>query len=44
MLQAYGKTADEWGDLPGDVRHFHEVAWGEEQRRKKQERERARQS
>ena len=34
MLQAYGKTADEWGELPPEVRHFHEAAWNEQQRRR----------
>lgn len=33
MLQAYGKTADEWGNLPAEVRAFHETAWNEQQRR-----------
>ena len=40
MLQAYGKTANEWGSLPPDVRHFHEVAWRAEQEQKRRERER----
>jgi hypothetical protein len=40
MLQSYGKTADEWGDLPPDVRYFHEVAWRAEGKRKQEERER----
>ncbi|WP_158228655.1 hypothetical protein [Halorubrum sp. C191] len=30
MLQSYGKTADEWGDLPPEVRYFHEQAWIEQ--------------
>lgn len=34
MLQAYGKTADEWGDVPAEVRLFHEIAWNEEQERR----------
>lgn len=42
MLQAYGKTADEWGDIPPDVRCFHEAAWREEQRRRECELENAR--
>lgn len=42
MLQAYGKTADEWGDIPPDVRCFHEAAWREEQRRRECEVENAR--
>lgn len=44
MLQAYGLTPGEFGDLTPGERVFIQSAWGEEQRRKKQERERARQS
>lgn len=37
MLQKYGKTADEWGRLPPEVRYFHEAAWNEQQRRADEE-------
>lgn len=37
MLKSYGKTADEWGELPPDVRLFHTLAWAEEQERKQDE-------
>ena len=37
MCQAYGKTIDEWGMLPGDVRYFHERAWREEQERRSEQ-------
>lgn len=34
MLRSFGKTADEWGELPAEVRAFHELAHNEHQRRK----------
>jgi len=33
LLSQFGKTADEWGELPADVRHFHESAHQERERR-----------
>lgn len=33
MLQAYGKTPDEWGELPRETRHFLETAWNEKRER-----------
>jgi len=33
LLSQFGKTADEWGELPPDVRHFHENAYKEQQSR-----------
>jgi len=32
-----GRTAEEWGELPPDVRHFHEQAHAEAQRRRSEE-------
>jgi len=31
LLARFGKTADEWGQLPAEVRHFHEIAFAEQQ-------------
>ena len=40
MLKEYGKTADEWGELTPEVRHFHEVAWQAEQDQRQEGRDR----
>ena len=37
LLCDMGRTADEWGELPPDVRHFHEQAHAEAQRRRSEE-------
>lgn len=37
MLRQFGLTADEWGDLPADVRHFHERAEAEYRQREREQ-------